>query len=136
MVLSEHRGRWQRVYLELTNACNCACEFCPRSAMTRPIQHMNLGVVKRLLSEISALGIAPKVTLHVMGEPTLHPHFFEILDFTARLGLHVSLVTNAMRLGGGFGRQLAQVPLHELTLSIQTPDVDSFVYRNAPLIGN
>lgn len=133
MVLGEHRIQWQRVYVELTNACNCKCEFCPRSTMTRPVQHMNLGLVYRLLSEIHGLAIAPKVTLHVMGEPTLHPHFFQILDFTQRLGLDVSLVTNGTRLGGIFGQRLSQYPLHETTLSIQTPDATSFSHRHAPL---
>jgi len=133
MVLGQRRGRWQRVYLELTNACDCDCGFCPRSAMVRPIQHMNLGLAKRLLSEIAAIGIAPKVTFHVMGEPTLHPHFFDILGFAHRLGLQTSLVTNAMRMGGDVGQELARHPLDELTFSIQTPDSVSFSHREAPI---
>jgi hypothetical protein len=94
---------------------------------------MNLGLAKRLLSEIAALGIAPKVTFHVMGEPTLHPHFFEILCFANRLGLQTSLVTNAMHMGDDVGRELARHPLDELTFSIQTPDAESFSHRVAPI---
>lgn len=101
--------------------------------MKRPVEHMNLGMAKRLLSEIKALELAPKVTFHVMGEPTLHPHFLDILRFSARLGLENSLVTNGMKLGGEEGKHVSQLPLDEITVSIQTPDPDSFAYRHAPL---
>jgi MoaA/NifB/PqqE/SkfB family radical SAM enzyme len=38
--------------------------------------------------------MAEKITFHVMGEPFMHPRFFEILDYAARLGVNTGNTTN------------------------------------------
>ena len=70
----------QRVHLELTNVCQFNCVFCPKSEMTRSPGFMDTDPAKRLISDIRRHDICEKITFHVMGEPMLHPDFFDILD--------------------------------------------------------
>jgi radical SAM protein with 4Fe4S-binding SPASM domain len=121
----------QRVHLELTNVCDFNCLFCPKAEMKRPYGYMDTDLAKRLVSEIGEKGIAEKVTFHVMGEPTLHRNFFEILDHARREGVKVGLTTNGSRLGGEVGQRLLDYDLHQLDISLQTPDERSFVLRKA-----
>ncbi len=121
----------QRVHIELTNVCDFNCRFCPKSQMSRPYGYMDKDLAKRLISEIGEKGVCDKVTFHVMGEPTLHPHFFEILDHAQNLGVNVGLTTNGGGLGGAVGQGLLDYNLHQLDISIQTPDEASFALRRA-----
>ncbi len=121
----------QRVHIELTNVCDFNCLFCPKAEMKRPYGYMDTDLAKRLISEIKEKGIAEKVTFHVMGEPTLHRDFFEILDHARTVGMNVGLTTNGGRLGGMVGRRLLDFDLHQLDISLQTPDERTFCLRKA-----
>jgi len=121
----------RRVHIELTNVCDFNCLFCPKAEMKRPYGFMETNLAKRLISEIGEKGIAEKVTFHVMGEPTLHPAFFEILDHACKEGVKVGLTTNGGRLGGETGQRLLDYDLHQIDISLQTPDEKSFVLRKA-----
>lgn len=63
-----------RVSIELTNRCNSACKMCPRNAMTRDVQDMDITLFERLLSEIHLVG-TNSVYLYRLGESLLHPQF-------------------------------------------------------------
>lgn len=121
----------QRVHIELTNVCDFNCAFCPKSEMKRPYGYMETDLAKRIISEIGDNGIAEKITFHVMGEPTLHKEFFTILDHARAHGVKVGLTTNGGGLGGPIGQGLLKYPLHQLDISLQTPDARSFALRKA-----
>lgn len=122
---------FKRIHIELTNRCDFNCAFCPKDVMTRPRGNMRTDLALRTLSDIHRLGLAEKVTFHVMGEPTMHPDFFPILEHCARLGLPVGLTSNAGGLGRGVGQELLRHELHQIDLSLQTPDAESFALRRA-----
>lgn len=117
--------------MELTNICDFDCIFCPKSEMRRPYGYMDTALAKHVLTEIGSNGICKKVTFHVMGEPTFHRDFFEILDHSQNEGLNIGLTTNGSRLGGDIGRRLLNYNLFQLDISLQTPDERSFILRNA-----
>jgi len=121
----------QRIHLELTNVCNLNCAFCPKSVMRRPLGFMEEALAKRAISEIAANNLCEKITLHVMGEPTLHPRFFEILEHAAAEEQRIGLTTNGTTLGGDFGKRLLEYELHQVDISLQTPDEVSFAFRKA-----
>jgi MoaA/NifB/PqqE/SkfB family radical SAM enzyme len=121
----------QRIHLELTNICNLNCVFCPKSRMTRPYGFMDKELAKRVISEIGSRGLCEKITFHVMGEPTLHPDFFEILDHAIIEKVKVGLTTNGATLGGKIGNRLLDYDLHQVDVSLQTPDETSFTLRKA-----
>ena len=81
-------------FLELTNKCNFHCEFCPSDSQTRLHGFMELSLVKKVFDEISKKKIIPRVNLHLMGEPTLHPKLNEILDYAKSKNVKIDLTTN------------------------------------------
>lgn len=121
----------KRVHIELTNVCDFNCVFCPKSEMKRPYGYMETDLAKRIITEIKENGISEKITFHVMGEPTLHRDFFEILSHARNIGMKVGLTTNGGGLGGKIGKQLLDYDLHQIDISLQTPDKRSFALRKA-----
>ena len=121
----------KRVHIELTNRCEFDCKFCPKSMMTRPYGAMDTGMVKHVITDLGKHQICEKITFHVMGEPTLHRDFFEILDHANSEGVKVGLTTNGASLGRSIGQKLVDYDLHQIDVSFQTPDEDSFVLRKA-----
>ena len=122
---------FDRVHLELTNVCDFNCAFCPKSLMTRKYGYMDYDLACRLIDEIAAEGLAEKITFHVMGEPTLHPRFFDILEHARDARQPVGLTTNGGGLGGEVGRRLLDAELAQVDVSLQTPDAESFELRKA-----
>lgn len=122
---------FKRIHIELTNVCDFNCLFCPKAFMTRPPGYMDAGLARRIISEIARHGMAEKVTFHVMGEPTLHPDFFDILDHAAAEGVPIGLTTNGGGLGGPVGQRLRDYHLRQLDISLQTPDRKSFSLRRS-----
>jgi MoaA/NifB/PqqE/SkfB family radical SAM enzyme len=121
----------KRVHLELTNICDFNCVFCPKSLMKRQFGYMDTALSKMIIDEIAENHIAEKVTFHVMGEPTLHPDFFDILSHASGRRVNVGLTTNGGRLGGEIGERLLKYDLHQIDVSLQTPDARSFALRKA-----
>lgn len=83
-------------------------------------------LVRSALNQISELDLAEKVTFHVMGEPLLHPNFFELLDYAASIHLPVGLTTNGALLKPDTIQKLADRDLYQIDISLQTPDQESF----------
>lgn len=119
--------KFKRIHLELTNRCNFSCVFCPDGIMTRKRGAMEEDLARSALDQIAQLDLAEKVTFHVMGEPLLHPRFFRILDYATELGLSVGLTTNGALLSSETIQKLAERDLHQVDISLQTPDAASFL---------
>lgn len=66
-----------------------------------------------------------------MGEPTLHPDFFDILSYAGEREVKVGLTTNGGGLCGEAGKRLLDHDLHQIDISLQTPDACSFLLRKA-----
>ena len=125
-------------FIEITNACNFKCTWCPDEIMGRRRGFMKKQKVFRILDEIaekkSWLGPLYPVKLHQMGEPMLHPDLVAIVDHAERRGVEIELNTNCgliteEKLDGLYGAGLTN-----LILSYQTPDPASFKTRKAPRI--
>lgn len=122
---------FKRIHLELTNVCDFSCAFCPKEFMTRPYGYMEAELAREVISQVGKHGLAEKITFHVMGEPTLHPHFFDLLEHADACRVAVGLVTNGAGLGGKVGRRLLDYSLHQIDVSLQTPDERSFALRRS-----
>ncbi len=80
------------VYIEITNACNLHCSFCPCSKLDVHEQ-ITPELFCRCLDQVYQAGVE-NVYFHVLGEPTLHPHFNEFLEALAPRNLKLTLTTN------------------------------------------
>lgn len=118
--------KFQRIHLELTNRCNFSCSFCPDGRMTRPRGFIEESLAASAISQIAELNLAEKVTFHVMGEPMLHPRFFDILDHASAARVPVGLTTNGSLLRPETIRMLAERDLRQIDISLQAPDSESF----------
>lgn len=83
---------FKRIYIELSNYCNLNCVFCTPS--TKNNRMLTLDEFKRILAEVSLY--TKEVCLHILGEPTIHPNFLEIVKLINEKGLKVMLSTNGI----------------------------------------
>nr|AFD03220.1 radical SAM domain protein [uncultured bacterium W4-21b] len=116
-------------YIEITNACNLACTFCPYPKMNRSQGVMDIGLFKRVADEIAEKQISSWICLHLMGEPTLHPRFFEMVEYLSKRDLAVSLITNGSIPAERLARGLDGVKIAALQLSINSFGEEQYVYK-------
>lgn len=84
------RKRFKKIYLEITNVCNLNCDFCPKTI--RKSEFMSFDLFKKIILETKYL--CEEFTLHLMGEPLLHPNFSDIINFAQKEGVKINLTTN------------------------------------------
>ena len=83
-------ARFRRALIEIGNACNLHCSFCAESR--RPAVFMSAGNFVKAAAQ--AKEFAKVISLHLLGEPLLHPQFAEIIAAAEKLRLEINLVTN------------------------------------------
>ena len=105
--------------LNLTNACNLRCAYCPVPAAQRPAVMVDTEKAVRFLSAVSAW--RPSIRLFG-GEPFLHPEWFRIVSEGTSLGLSMGAVSNGTRLAGR-AEELVRSGLSGIGLSIDPPEV-------------
>ena len=89
----------------ISNGCNMGCTFCYGVIQNRAgfgtnqkkIYHMPKEAVKRTFKDAKEIGVR-SIALIGEGENTLHPDFYEILDYGREIGLDLSLATNGIKL--------------------------------------
>lgn len=80
--------------LEVTNACNHKCYFCPNSDSTRPVRMMDVEFAKKIMADCAQLlGSGKKICFHMNGEPLLYKHLSELVKYSKELGYEYSFVT-------------------------------------------
>ncbi|HUI91726.1 MAG TPA: radical SAM protein [Chitinivibrionales bacterium] len=121
---------WPIDHVELTNACNFHCNFCPSDSLLRPRTSMKRPLWEKILRELGEKKLAETVCFHVLGEPLLHPELFGAIEFANGLGLAVSLFTNGSLLNEAKSRRLLKSLTRGcLGLSIQDIHPDTFGER-------
>lgn len=87
--------KYRRMFLEITNACNWHCEFCPITGMTRKKGFMDKEFAKDIVTQIHENKLSGEIMLHVMGEPLLHKDVKDIYSFIIGKEIKIWLNTNA-----------------------------------------
>lgn len=85
----------RRLVLELTNACNLNCVMCGRNAANFKPTVFDMDVFKSLEPLMDTI---EEVTLMGWGEPTIHPHFNEMLEIINRHSARKYFCSNGMNL--------------------------------------
>ncbi|MFF0496447.1 radical SAM protein [Nocardia aobensis] len=89
-------GRFRNVYLYITEACQLRCEHCYMGDRLDRALKMPLPRIVDTLTTWRRLG-GSKLTI-LGGEPTLHPHYCEVIRLSRQLGYeHVITTTNAQK---------------------------------------
>lgn len=79
----------KNVYIRLNEWCNLSCSFCLASKMSRSFSKEQL---KTILKILKSNGV--KKAKLTGGEPTLHPDFFEIIEYSIELGMDTVIYSN------------------------------------------
>ena len=118
--------------LAVTNACNARCRFC--SFPQVPQADWVMADPARLARGLEAMHRAGiKYVCYTGGEPLLYPHLISSLAQARRLGLETLLVTNGALLTPRLIRELQEVSLNTLIISIDAAsEEDHDRHRGVP----
>lgn len=104
----------KKAYIEITNACNLRCVFCPGTKRTprEMLPDEFAAVLDKLRGHVSY------VYLHLMGEPLLHSRLAELLAIADGRGMKVCVTTNGTLLDIRADTLLDAPALHKASVSL------------------
>ena len=112
--------------VEVTDRCNLTCPTCYASSSPTYGRHRSLDEIKKMLDAVVRNEGEPDVVQISGGEPTIHPDFFEILDYAKSLPIrHLMVNTNGIRISNDpeFTKRLAgYMPDFEIYLQFDSLD--------------
>jgi len=112
--------------IEVTDRCNLSCPTCYASSSPTYGRHRSLEEVKKMLDTIVENEKEPDVVQISGGEPTIHPQFFEILDYAKSLPIkHLMVNSNGIEIAKSieFTKRLATyAPNFEVYLQFDSFD--------------
>jgi len=108
--------RFAKIYVEITNICNLACPFCPRT-VRRPA-FMGSDAFERVLDRLT--GKTGVLYFHLMGEPLLHPRLIDFLALAGAAGFKVNLTTNGSLLPDRADGLLSASALRQVNVSLHS----------------
>jgi MoaA/NifB/PqqE/SkfB family radical SAM enzyme len=121
------------LFIEPTNHCNLACDFCPQKSQKRPLGFMSTEVFERLILDAKNSQVQ-KINLFFLGESLMHKGLFHMIRKTGEAGIQSRLNTNASFLNEDKAQQLLDAGLNLLTISFE--GVNQEVYENLRIKGN
>ena len=89
------KKRFKKVYIEITNVCNLKCSFCLEGR--RKKEFIDIDRFEHIIKEIK--NYTNLITLHVKGEPLLHPKLEQILEICKKNNIFVNITTKKRGLG-------------------------------------
>ncbi|MBC7371978.1 MAG: radical SAM protein [Bdellovibrionaceae bacterium] len=86
------KKRFNKVNIEISNICNLQCSFCP--PVEREKKMMSIEIFKSVIEQVAPL--TDQVTLHLMGDPLVHPKLAEFVGICEEHRVPIFLVTNGV----------------------------------------
>jgi uncharacterized radical SAM superfamily Fe-S cluster-containing enzyme len=121
---TDHEQHSCLTLVEINDYCNLECPICYAASSPERLQHRSLAEIEKMLDAVVRNEGEPDVVQLSGGEPTTHPHFFEVLDLAkARPIRHLMLNTNGIRIAreDGFAERLADyMPGFEIYLQFDS----------------
>ena len=108
------------VQIEPVGACNLRCQMCPITFRDDQPLHgsrrlMDFDLFTKLIDQFENL---EKLHLQGLGEPLLHPRFFDMVEYAAQKGIEVTINTNLTLLNERKARRCVDSGLSGLFFSI------------------
>jgi radical SAM protein with 4Fe4S-binding SPASM domain len=110
----------QFVQIEPVGQCNLRCKMCPIQFRSdgqagTPSAFMNFDIYCSLINQFDKIA---ELHLQGLGEPLLHPHFFDMVSFAAQRGIRVSTNTNMTVMTGERADECVRSGLHTMHVSL------------------
>lgn len=109
---------FKKLYIEITNVCNLACNFCPQTR--RKPEFMNIETFESILDQIKPYG--DHIYFHVKGEPLLHKEIDKFLDLSYEKGFKVNITTNGTLIKNVKDKILTKPALRQMNFSLHSFD--------------
>lgn len=81
--------KYKKVYLEITNRCNLACDFCIKNK--RIIKDISTNEFEIILEKLKP--VTKYLYFHVLGEPLIHPNINELINLASQ-SFKINITTN------------------------------------------
>ncbi len=115
-----------KLYIEITAACNLDCQMCVRRTWHEPLGAMPLNTFASLMEQVRQLPAPPTIHLSGYGEPMMHPNFLELVRLAKSTGANVEMTTNGMLLTPKIAAALVELDLNKLMVSIDAASPDQY----------
>lgn len=107
------------VTLKFTNACNLNCLHCHSKSGESKLnmrKEMAFDIIKQLReNKVFGINISG-------GEPLLYPHFFEVVDYMNKLGIRVTVSTNAVLITDEIAKKMSEYQIKGVQISLDGCD--------------
>lgn len=100
--------------IEIVEGCNFKCYFCKAREVEKNV-YLDFELFKKIITEAKELGIDRIKLTPCRGEPFLHPHIYEMLEFANNNMKHIDMFTNATAINID---KLKKINLDHLSLCI------------------
>lgn len=112
------RNALYSVYLELTTQCEGSCGYCHKSSTSTDQIFLPREKVFEILDEVRGLGA--RDVAFSGGDPLMHPHCLDFLQYAADKGMSKFMVLNPMSLTKKISKQICEVGCEMLSVHIST----------------
>lgn len=119
------------VLFRINHTCNMKCQMCasfsdlvPPEYRITAHENMDFDLFKRIVDECVELDVE-RVSVGGEGEPSLHPRFMEMLQYTKANGLEGTTITNGARLTPENVERLVDMHWDELNVSMNAGNEES-----------
>ena len=107
------------IYLELSFLCNYSCPMCPRTETSRQ-NFMSVSLVEKIVNEAKHYG-PTSYSLHMFGEPLLHPKWEKIIRKIKSVpGNVVLLTTNGSLMDEECSKKLINLGVDKIFVSVHS----------------
>lgn len=115
--------------IELTERCDNNCIHCsinlPKNDKQAKARELSTAEWKRILEESAKLGVL--TVRFTGGEPLLREDFYQLYDFSRRLGLRVILFTNARNITTKLAELMSRIPpMEKIEVSVYGMKIKSY----------
>lgn len=111
----------ESIGIEICGVCNFKCKYCVLAKRENKTI-MPLSAVKNIIAQIRMLPYSQNINLYlnVLGEPMIHPDFFDILFYIKQQRLKLNLVTNGSLMTKNNLLKIQSAPPDFINISLET----------------
>ncbi len=120
-----------RIWIELTDHCNLKCPLCPNQSLPKGKKgYISPELFKKIIDQISRQ--VYDLNLFHRGEPLLHPHLIELINYAQGRGVPCRIHTNATILSGSLSKQILTTDLEVLSFSFDGTNAATYEKNRYP----
>ena len=118
--------RPQLMTVELTNACNLKCTFCPHKDMNRSVGFMDASLYRSIIDQCAELGVV-NLCLSGTGEPLLYPRLEEAISYARSRGIKtMTVITNGTLMTPDISRLLVRSGVGVVRISVDAAREETY----------